>query len=92
MFVVGRFIAVGMTWGNEVSWLLPGFGISAKAMLDGVGVAGVAQLEAISAQMSTTTECRIMYFNLCLNIKLQIHVEIYLRAIYCKLYSLARER
>ena len=72
---VGRFVAVGMAWEVNVSCFLSGFAISTKAMLEGVGVAGVAQLEKISAHRITITECRIMYFTSYLNIKLQIHVK-----------------
>ena len=48
---VGRYVAVGMAWGVDVSCFLAGVGMSTKAMLDGVGVAGAAQLERTSAQM-----------------------------------------
>ncbi len=68
-------IELGMASDVDASWFLSGFGMSTKAMLDGVGVAGFAQLEKISAHRITITECRIMYFTSYLNIKLQIHVK-----------------
>lgn len=45
---VGRYVASGMAWDVAASDVLPGFAISTKAMLDGAGVAGFAQLEKIS--------------------------------------------
>ena len=59
---VGMDVAVGMAWEVDASCFLSGFGMSTKAMLDGVGVAGGAQLENISAHRIIITECRIMYF------------------------------
>ena len=69
---VGRYVAVGMAGDIDESWMLPGFAISTKAMLEGAGVAGFAQLENISAHTITMTECRTMYFTSYLNIKIQI--------------------
>jgi hypothetical protein len=69
---VGIYVAVGMARDADDSCFLSGFGISTKAMLDGVGVAGFAQLEKISAHWITITTCRIMYFTSYLDIKLQI--------------------
>ena len=75
---VGKEMAVGMAWDVDASEFLPGLGISTKAMLEGVGVAGVAQLEKISAHRIRITECRIRCFTSYLNIKLQIHIKNFL--------------
>lgn len=41
----GRYVAVGLAGVGCDSCVLPGFGMSKKAMLDGAGVAGAVQLE-----------------------------------------------
>lgn len=46
---VCTYVAVGMAWDVAASGCLSGFGMSAKAMLGGAGVAGFAQLEKMSA-------------------------------------------
>lgn len=51
---VGMYVAVGMAWGVDASCFLSGFGMSTKAMLGGVGVAGFAQLENSRANAITT--------------------------------------
>jgi hypothetical protein len=69
----GMYVAVGMAWDVGISWCLFGLGISTKAILMGAGVGGGAQLEKISAQISTKTEFRMMYLTSNLDFKLKIH-------------------
>jgi hypothetical protein len=78
---VGKEMTVGMAWDVDAPEFLPGLGISTKAMLKGVGVAsvaGVAQLEKISAHRTRITERRIGCFTSNLNIKRQIHRKCFL--------------
>jgi hypothetical protein len=78
---VGKEVIVGVAWDVGASELLLGLGISTKAMLEGVGaasVAGVAQLEKISAQRIRITERCIRCFTSYLNIKRQIQIRKFL--------------
>jgi hypothetical protein len=57
ILALGMYVAVGMAWDGGASWFFSGFGMSAKAMFGGAGVAGVpgfAQLERMRAHRITT--------------------------------------